>query len=220
MNTTTAPIRAYHGDADIKAKYVQRFAEHRAADDVIQGKGYENGKGCFIGCTLEDYDHIRFSVELGWPEWLAQLADTIFEGIPTAEAPQFGTDLLDAVSVGADLDAVLVPFLVGMQRRNLARLGGNAEPYAEQCRVAIRGVIDFLLTDFKTAAAWSAESAARAAAWSVRSAAESAESAALSAAVSAAVSAAESAAVSAVSAQSAELRLQRDELLFTIRGMQ
>ena len=97
---------SYHNDHNIKAKYQARFAAHRAADDVIQGTGYENGRGCFVGCTLENYDHSRFPVELGWPEWLAHLADKIFEGIPSAEAPQFGTDLLESVPVGVDLESV------------------------------------------------------------------------------------------------------------------
>ena len=137
-------LLAYHNDPAVKAKYVARFAAHRAADEVIQGQGFENGRGCFVGCTLDAYDHTRFPLELGWPEWLARMADTIFEGLPKTEAPQFGTDLLNAVLVGADLEPVRVQFLLALQRRNLARLDGNAEPYAKQCRDAIKAVIDWL----------------------------------------------------------------------------
>ena len=96
---------AYHNDPAVKAKYEARFAAHRAADEVIQGTGFDNGRGCFVGCTLDAYEHSRFPTELGWPLWLAHLADTIFEGVPEAEAPQFGTDLLAAVQPGVDLDA-------------------------------------------------------------------------------------------------------------------
>jgi len=99
---------SYHNDIEVKKKYVERFAKHREMDQVIQGLGYDSAssRGCFVGCTLENYDHSRFPVELGWPQWLAHLADKIFEGLPKDEAPQFGTDLLDAVPVGVDLESV------------------------------------------------------------------------------------------------------------------
>ena len=172
MNETTTTLRAYHGDPAVKAKYVARFAEHRAADAVIQGQGYEDGRGCFVGCTLQYYDHSRFPIELGWPEWLARLADMIFEGLPKREAPQFGTDLLAAVPEGADLDAVKGPFLLSIQRRNLERLKDDTEPYAQQCRDAIQGVITWLEAGMPEAQRAAAESAA----WSAESAARSAES--------------------------------------------
>ncbi len=59
-------MKAYHNDPAVKAKYEERFAQHRAADAVIQGQGYDNGRGCFVGCTLQGYDHSRFPEELGW----------------------------------------------------------------------------------------------------------------------------------------------------------
>ena len=234
---------AYHNDPAVKAKYTQRFAAHRAADEVIQGTGFANGRGCFVGCTLDNYNHSRFPAELGWPEWLAHLADTIFEGIPKAEAPSFGTDLLEAVKVGVNLEPVRSRFLLTVQRRNLARIADDTAEYVPACRAAVQKVIELLEADVAArsaawsaarsaaeSAAWSAArsaarsaadsaawSAARSAAWSAaRSAAESAaESAARSAAWSAAESAARSAAESA--ARSAEYKTQRDDLLAIIR---
>ena len=225
---------SYHGDPAVKAKYVQRFAAHRAADEVIQGTAFEDGRGCFVGCTLNAYEHGQFPVELGWPEWLAMLADTIFEGLPKAEAPQFGTDLLEAVPVGVDLESVKSRFFLTIQRRNLARLEGSKEPYVNRCRTAIQSVIDWLsagATDdaarsaaarsaesaaksarsaaesARSAAAWSAESAARSAAWSAWSAAESARSARSARSAESAESASRSAAWSAV--RSAAVRSAR-----------
>lgn len=156
---------SYHNDPAVKAKYVNRFAAHRAADEVIQGTGFDNGRGCFVGCTLDDYNHSRFPIELGWPEWLARLADTIFEGVPKAEAPQFGTDLLEAVPVGADLEPLRHRLALTVQRRNLARLADNTEPYATQCRAAVEQVIAYLANPEKDAAR-SASAAAESAAWS------------------------------------------------------
>ena len=33
---------AYHNDPAVKAKYAERFAKHRAADELIQGTGFDN----------------------------------------------------------------------------------------------------------------------------------------------------------------------------------
>ena len=186
---------AYHNDPAVKAKYTQRFAAHRAADEVIQGTGFDNGRGCFVGCTLDNYNHSRFPAELGWPEWLAHLADTIFEGIPKAEAPSFGTDLLEAVKVGVNLEPVRSRFLLTVQRRNLARIADDTAEYVPACRAAVQNVIELLEAD--VAADSAAESAAR----------------------SAADSAADSVTWSAVrsAARSAEYKTQRDDLLAIIR---
>ena len=195
---------SYHNDAAVKEKFILRFAAHRAADEVVQGTGFDNGRGCFVGCTLDKYEHSCFENELGWPEWLARLADKIFEGIPISEAPQFGTDLLASVPVGVDLEPVRFSIAIARHNRQILRLEGNSEPYAQECRTALASVIAYcegMLSGSQSArsaarsAAWSA---AAAAAWSAAAAAAcSAESAAQSAA---AWSAAESAAWSAQSA--------------------
>lgn len=167
---------SYHNNPAIKEKFQLRFAAHRVADEVIQGQGFENGRGCFVGCTLDDYNHDRFPMELGWPIWLAHLSDAIFEGIPESVAPQFGTDLLASVPVGVDLEPVKYIIAIDRHKRQLAHLDGNSEPYAQQCRDALEGVIkycqDQLGDKFKNneSAARSARSAAESAAWSARSA--------------------------------------------------
>ncbi|MES1979584.1 MAG: hypothetical protein V4451_16200 [Pseudomonadota bacterium] len=217
---------SYLNDPAVKAKYTARFEAHRKADEVIQGTGFDNGRGCFVGCTLDAYEHDRFPIELGWPEWLALLADAIFEGVPKTDAAQFGTDLLEAVPVGVDLEPVRSRFLLTVQRRNLARMVDNTDPAAPQVRAAIQTVIDLLESDEPArSAAWSAaesaaESAARSAAWSAaRSAAWSAaRSAARSAAWSAAWSVAWSVAESA--AESAEYKTMRDDLLAICRELE
>ena len=184
-------MHSYHNDPAVKEKYQQRFAAHRAADEVVQGTGFDNGRGCFVGCTLDEYDHSRFPVELGWPEWLARLAESIFEGLPKAEAPQFGTDFHAAIPVGVDLEPVRFLIAIPRHQAQLARLEGNDEPYAEQCRAAITSVINYCIKmagdqyaneNEAKSAAESALSAAKSAAllvaelaeWSVESAMESA----------------------------------------------
>ena len=220
---------SYLNNHAVKDKYIARFAAHRVADEVIQGQGFQNGRGCFVGCTLDAYDHERFPIELGWPEWLAHLADSIFESLPMHRAPRFGTDLLEAIPVGVNLEPVRSRFLLTVQRRNLVRMEANTDESAPEVIAAIKTAIGLLEKDEPaSSAAWSAAwSVAESAAASARSAARSAaSSAAWSAAYSAARSAARSAASSA--AWSAELsavnsaaqyKLMRDDLLDICREL-
>jgi len=188
---------AYHNDPSVKAKYIARFKAHMEADEVIQGTGFENGKGCFVGCTLDRYDHSAFPNELGWPEWLARLADTLFEACKDRkEGAAFGLQLLEMVKEGVDLEPVRWKLAIWRHEKDLTRLDGNNEPYAEQCRAAIRQVINYCQSQIIGDSAESARSAAAAAS---ASAAESARSAAWSASRSAAAASA-SAAESARSA--------------------
>ena len=60
-------MKSFHGDVKVKVKYINRVKAHQLADNLIKGQGWENGKGCAVGCTLEAYDHSRYEVELGIP---------------------------------------------------------------------------------------------------------------------------------------------------------
>lgn len=72
---------AFHNNAAIKERYLERVKQHALADAIVQGVGWENGKGGAIGCTLEGYDHERYPIELGIPVELAHLEEQIFEGL-------------------------------------------------------------------------------------------------------------------------------------------
>jgi len=74
-------MRAFHNDEAIKLKYVNRMKEHIRLDNLVHGQGWESGKGCAVGCTLENYDHAQYPIELEVPEWLAKLEDIIFENM-------------------------------------------------------------------------------------------------------------------------------------------
>lgn len=95
---------SYKNDPAIKAALIARMDAHAAADEIIKGTGWKNGKGCFIGCSLNDYDHTRWPEELGLPEWLARLSDAVFEGLPNADAMTFATELPRRIPVGVDLE--------------------------------------------------------------------------------------------------------------------
>ena len=99
-------METFHGDKKIKAKYLKRLKAHAKADEIIQGIGWKNGKGCAVGCTLENYKHRQYEVELGIPEWLAYLEDRIFEGLQKEDAMKFPVQFLSAVPVGIADDAM------------------------------------------------------------------------------------------------------------------
>jgi hypothetical protein len=62
---------AYHNDPKIKAQYLRRVRAHEKMDEIIQGKYWERGRGCAVGCTIHGSDHTQYETELGIPEWLA-----------------------------------------------------------------------------------------------------------------------------------------------------
>jgi hypothetical protein len=112
----TTDLIAYHGKKEIKAKYLTRVRAHRAADQLVRGTGWTDGRGCAVGCTLHAYDHARYPIELGVPEILARLEDKIFESIDEKRAMQWPTQFLAAIPVGADLSAVWPKFAAWMLR--------------------------------------------------------------------------------------------------------
>jgi len=198
MNT----LLTFHNDPAIKAKYLARVLAHAKANEIVQGTGFiKNGKvrACAVGCTLDVYDHSRYPGELGLPEWLAYLEDSIHEGLTLAQAKKWPARFLRAIPVGVDVEPVRWQLTILRMERLLPPLAKNMESYARECEGAIKGVITmaqvFLKTGFNPSAAEiaarAAWSAARSAAWSA------AESAAWSAAALAARSAAEGAAGSA-----------------------
>ena len=210
---------SFHNDKAIKNKYVNRILVHQQADRIIQGTGWENGKGCAVGCTLENYDHSRYPIELGLPEWLARLEDRIFENLPKQNALLWPAEFLKAIPVGVDTEIVRHMLAIKRMDRLLKIQGEALDRNKGDVKSAILQTINAIVVikscheseinknhcDIQSAwlAAWSAADSAWSAAWSAaESAARSAESAARSA-WSAADSAARSAAWSAVWKQEA-----------------
>jgi hypothetical protein len=105
-------MKAFHNDPELKQKYLNRVLAHKAADEIIKGKYWENGKGCAVGCTIHSNNHAAYETELGVPQWLAHLEDRIFEGLPNDEAKDFPFLFLDAINIGADLNKIKIPMLI------------------------------------------------------------------------------------------------------------
>lgn len=98
---------AYHGDPAIRAEYLGRVAQHRAADQLLQSHGYwRDGKGCAVGCTVHSSNHADYESLLGIPQMLARLEDAIFEGLPVEGARLWPERFLSAIRPGQDLGRV------------------------------------------------------------------------------------------------------------------
>ena len=193
---------SFHNDPAVKGKYVARLQVHHAADEIVQGKYWENGKGCAVGCTIHGSDHKAYEDELGLPEWLARLEDVIFEGLPNDKAKDFACDFLEAIPVGKDLNRVKWQFCAFVLRENITHV--MLLDISDQLK---KQVIDAIRVCLKLH-----EDAIETGEWPKSAAALAARSAARSAAELAAWSAAELAARSAAHERYAQelLRLLRE----------
>lgn len=121
-------MKAFHNNPSLKEKYLTRVRYHQAADNLIRGTGWDNGKGCAIGCTLEDYNHAKYESELGIPEWLARVEDTLFEGMSEKKSRTWPEVFLSAIKVGDDLERIKGPFLVMVLKSTLNTFDHDSHP--------------------------------------------------------------------------------------------
>lgn len=112
-------MKAFHNDVAVKRKYLKRIRSHMKLDTLIRGKGWDGSKGCAVGCTLENYDHSRYPVELGIPEWLAHIEDTLFEGMSEEKSRAFPETFLKAIRIGSNLEKVKTKFIIKVLEKNL-----------------------------------------------------------------------------------------------------
>ena len=161
-------MKSFHNDINVKRKYVARTEAHRKADEIIRGTGWDGKRGCAVGCTLECYNHAQYPIELGIPEWLAHVEDTLFGGISADRAMFWPSEFLLAVPVGVTERQfevnVKAPFLVLVLESALETFDNEKFPNVTN---AIRGSIELWLSadigsdDWKKAA-WAAEAVAEA----------------------------------------------------------
>lgn len=135
MTITLAPVIAWHGDPDLKAKTVAALRLDHEQDRLVRGIYASSDpsrvyRGCMVGCLVANQIVVEQGINLdrnsfnlfagmwhaetasrfGVPESLAHLWDSTFEGLPYAESPQFAIDSIEAMTPGADLS--LVPSLL------------------------------------------------------------------------------------------------------------
>lgn len=156
---------AYNNDPQLKADLLAEVHKHYLADQIVKGTyGIEDGvwKGCAVGCLIRSYnivcgkthhtwDHSVFE-EFGIPIILAQLNDSIFEGLPATHNRQWPERFLSAINPGADLTKVWPKFahwLMVDPEYGVIRFARD-----NQVREAIQGVADLYADgDWPSAAA-------------------------------------------------------------------
>ena len=191
----------YKNDAAFKAMFVAETIKHRKADELIKGTYGQGGngtfKGCAVGCAIEtinnqlgkSYDNSDHSVlgeESLYPEWLAHLQDTIFEGLEESLSQTWPERFSKAIPVGVkftDLDKVKYQFCIYLLKENIKTVKSLdiSDSLRTEVIDSIRQVVKVHENALSTgewdgsAAQSAAESAAESAARYAMSAAESAE---------------------------------------------
>jgi hypothetical protein len=102
---------AFHNDPALAEMVRAQVDAHTAADEIVQGRYWENGKGCFIGCLAHSSDTDKVEALTGFPLMLTRIAEGIFEGLDNAAAKGFPQSVIAAPPVGADLSLVPWQFL-------------------------------------------------------------------------------------------------------------
>ena len=158
-----------------KEMFVADMIAHREADRIIAGTyGVGIGpdwQGCAVACgvhtinrvtglDLENDDHARLADALGWPEWLTQLTDSVFEALPKTACAVWPERLARAVPVGADIGPALMVFLSRMLREVVLPIAGTSAAVVK--RVADGLASDWQDYDLAAAADAAADAAARA----------------------------------------------------------
>jgi len=127
---TNAELVAYHGNPALKASVLAEMAEHRAADALVKGVYWENGRGCAVGCLTHDPvgGHAQYPVRWGIPEELAWLEDALFERLPNGLAQVWPERFLLAIPAGSDLSGVYAAWSAALmldpERGNITRCVG------------------------------------------------------------------------------------------------
>ena len=96
---------------------------HIEADELVRGLSFANGRGCFIGCTFDRYDHEYAALSTGVPEWLWYLADGLHESMSRAvDRGDMALKLLHGFEKCEDFDALERAIHIYIQRRNIERV--------------------------------------------------------------------------------------------------
>ena len=103
--------------------HIERMKAHIEADELVCGTGFEDGKGCFIGCTFDRYDHEHAALSTGVPEWLWYLADDLHESMSqSVDRGDMALKLLHGFEKCEDFDALERAIHIYIQRQNIERV--------------------------------------------------------------------------------------------------
>src|ERR1700693_2403938 len=105
-------LSAFHGQQDVKDKYIKRVRKHREADELIRGAGWDGHRGCAVACTLDAYNHAAYETELGIPSQIAYLEYQLIERLPLSVAMEWPERFLSSIEPGKNLDLVTAHWFV------------------------------------------------------------------------------------------------------------
>ena len=105
---------AFYGKSELKQMFMDRIEGHRKADELIHGTGWEDGKGCAIGCLFHKYDHVYGEKDSGVPRTILRLIDGLFESLPKEIAKEWPERSFSAIRPGADLSLVMAKWFILM----------------------------------------------------------------------------------------------------------
>ncbi len=124
---------AYKNDPAIKAQAVAEMQEHKRLDQLARGHYWEQRKnsGCAIGCMAgmetDGSAHAFVAKKLGLTEGLLHIVDNLFENIPDGEHLDWPLQFLEAIPVGANLDAVYPKYMLALATDETYGLRGLIE---------------------------------------------------------------------------------------------
>jgi hypothetical protein len=137
-----------------KQAFRTEMLAHQEADAFLQGiYGIINGvgdvfRGCTIGCGIESINRLTgetfahgssddLAEALGWPVWLADLSEAIFEGLSYEDAIHWSLRLVDAIPENVDVDVVRNQFISCVTKDHAELCGEDIEPYVLVSRIAM-----------------------------------------------------------------------------------
>lgn len=116
---------AFHGDPDIKARYVAITRAARDAQKLVQKFYWDTAtaEGCAVGVVSHDANggHDAYAQAVGLPLNLVMVNDGIFSGQDEKVAPGYAVDFLNVIPVGADLSLVCARLLYGVMTEELPK---------------------------------------------------------------------------------------------------
>lgn len=179
-------MKAFVDTEVTKDELIASLEAHREADRIIQGRYWSGGKGCAYGCAVHDFrpgsesDHRAAESLFGVPSIVAELGETIHEGLPSEDAKDWPLRWFRAIRPGADLSRVgpaVLYHIVQRRRDAMADLDDIIDDVRDEIGASMDRVLDVLSTwrDTGKVDLESARSAVRSAGGSAWSAVRSGE---------------------------------------------
>ncbi len=110
---------AYHGDAGFKQTVVRLLTHLSEVGLISRGTVNDEGVGAAVFMVMNHRlwrdDPIKdFCEMLGFPEWIGQLYNFVYERLPEGVGNEWAVEFMQAIPVGCDLDELKLPLYRGL----------------------------------------------------------------------------------------------------------